>query len=554
MRTSGGVKMNRHVEHEWQFSARELDSTRSWLASQPRETSERHFVPRPTLAIRDTYYDSPDWMIFRAGYALRVREARPADESGAGEIEVTLKSLHTGHDGLAHRIEISETVDSASLEEVMERPEGIAGRIRELVGTRTLNPLFHASTRRERQQLLEADNDLPLAEVDLDATSFDTAAGGSQEMCRVEVECINAEPEAVSPWVEQLRTAAQLHPAETSKFRSGLAAAGLDPPPKAEPASQADAATLEPQMPFAVAQRMTLQRYFRIVLAKEADVRSGSAQATHEMRVAARHLEVLLRMFRGYGPTWAAGARTRVRQLINRLGAVRDCDVQLAFLHGAFTGLEPEKRKALEAIRERLGSRQARAHARLLQAFDSPAHRHWIQEWERHLRERTSGSARAQRAATGVVARALVRDAARALRKRARRIDKSSSPEDYHEVRIRAKRLRYTLDAFTSLYGEAAQTFVHALAGLQAVLGDYHDSTVREQRFTEMVTGSPRLPPSTSFLVGRLVERDVQGFARCCKKFDKAWRRVRRSRWRELNEAMKHAAHSAEPSRTEPIP
>jgi len=544
--------MVRHIEQEWQFQARDLESTRAWLASQPQETSERRFAPRPTLSMLDTYYDSPDWMIFRAGFALRVREARRADQADAGEIEVTLKSLRTAHDGLARRIEISETVDSARLEEVMARTEGIGGRIRELIGTRALNPLFRASTRRERQQLLEADTDLPLAEVDLDETSIETPSGGSQELRRVEVECINAEPEAVSNFVEQLRAAAQLEPVEMSKFRAGLAAAGLDPPPKEEPAKPADEPALTPSMPYADAQRLALQRYFRIVLSKETEVRSCSVLATHEMRVAARHLEVLLRVFRGHGPSWAVSTRARVHRLVKRLGAVRDCDVQLAFLDGALTELAAGKRAAFDPIRERLASRQARAHRRLLQAFDSPAHRHWVREWERHLCEATPGSTRAQRATTGEVARNLVRDGARTLRKRARGIGKNSPPGDYHEVRIRAKRLRYTLDAFASLYGEAAQSYVQALGKLQTVLGDYHDSTVREQRFTELVTGSPRLPSSTSFLVGRLVERDVQALERCRNKFDKAWRRIRRGRWRELNETMKRVAQSAEPPATEP--
>ncbi len=134
------------------------------------------------------------------------------------------------------------------------------------------------------------------------------------------------------------------------------------------------------------------------------------------------------------------------------------------------------------------------------------------------------------------IARTLVRAAAQTLRKRARRIDKDSAPDDYHEVRIRAKRLRYTLDAFAELYGEAAQSYAKALGKLQTVLGEYNDATVREKRFTELVTGGPRLPASTSFLAGRLVERDVQAFKRCRKKFGRAYRRVRGRRWNELND------------------
>ena len=118
-------------------------------------------------------------------------------------------------------------------------------------------------------------------------------------------------------------------------------------------------------------------------------------------------------------------------------------------------------------------------------------------------------------------------------------------------MRIRAKRLRYTLDAFATLYGEAAHSYVQALGKLQTVLGDYHDSTVREQRFMELVTGSPRLPSATSFFVGRLVERDAQALERCRRKFDKAYGRLRRGRWRELNGNMKRVAQSAGTSATE---
>ena len=148
-----------------------------------------------------------------------------------------------------------------------------------------------------------------------------------------------------------------------------------------------------------------------------------------------------------------------------------------------------------------------------------------------------------------------MRDAFRALRKRARRLDEGSPADDFHEVRIRAKRLRYTLDAFASLYGEAAASFTQSLARLQTVLGEYHDASVREQRFTAMVEGGPRLPSSTSFAIGRLVERDSRAVEHCREQFPKAWRRVRRRRWRELNATMKRVAQEVvAPSSTETTP
>ena len=534
-----------HTEQEWQFTAADLESARVWLAARPQDPSERRFASRPTLTMQDTYYDSPDWMIFRAGYALRVRRAREADSTGDGETEITLKSLHKPNDGphvgMARRTELSESVGNANLQEVLARPNGIGGRIRELVGSRTLAPLFRANTRRERQHLLEADTDLPLAEVDLDETSIETSAGAAQQLRRVEVECINAEPAAVSPLVDELRDAAQLTPVEGSKFSVGLQAAGLDPSAPARLGS----VDIKPAQPFADTQLALLRRYFAAVLDNEAEVRGGSVHAVHQMRVAARHLDVVLRVFRGFGPSWAVASRGRVCGLIKALGAVRDCDVQIAFLDVSMATLDAETRNALTSLRERLVSQQEKARARLLHTLDSPGIQTWTREWQEKLREAPAGSTRAQHAVTAVVARNIIREQARRLRKYADRIHKDSAPEDYHHVRIRAKRLRYALDAFAGLYGDAAGEFVRALTRLQNVLGEYHDSNVREQRFAELVADGPRLPAATSFLIGRLVERDVHDFERCGEKFAKAYRRTRRRRWRDLATVMKSVEHAA---------
>ena len=152
------------------------------------------------------------------------------------------------------------------------------------------------------------------------------------------------------------------------------------------------------------------------------------------------------------------------------------------------------------------------ARARLLHTLDSSRTRSWVAHWLDQLRLGTDSGARARAANTASVARELIRSAAGKLRKRADRLNDDSSADDFHKVRIRAKRLRYALDAFGSLYGDAAREFLDALAKLQHVLGEYHDSTVRAGLFAELVTSGRRVPAATSFLVGRLVERDQGEF------------------------------------------
>ena len=280
--------MDRNTEQEWQFAASGLDAARAWLAAQPANPSDRRLAAKSTLQLRDTYYDSADWMIFRAGFALRMRRERA--DSHDEQTEVTLKSLHVPHDGLARRTELSERVGSSDMNTVLATSSGIGERILELIGERPLAALFQANTRRERQELLEADSNLPLAEVDLDDTSIETPSGASQQLQRVEVECINATPEALQPFVEQLRDGAQLEPVAQSKFRAGLEAAGLNP----EESLEVPDTPISAMQPFADTQFTMLRRYFAALLDHEPLVRAGSATAVHDMRVAARHLDVLL--------------------------------------------------------------------------------------------------------------------------------------------------------------------------------------------------------------------------------------------------------------------
>jgi triphosphatase len=529
--------MHRNTEQEWQFSAPGLAAAREWLAAQPREFSERHFVRRPTLELRDTYYDSPDWMIYRAGFALRLRRSRCGPDD-AESSEVTLKALAPARDGLARREEISQSVTATDISTVLRAGEGIGEHIRALIGARALDELFRARTRRERECLLEADSELPLAEIDLDETTLE-ARGNVCELQRVEIECLHAEPAALDGVVENLRSAANLVPVPGSKFRAGLELAGLQP---SEPL--AGARGIHAAQPFEHSLMAILRRFFAALLTNEPRVRLGSPVAVHEMRVAARHLDAILRATRDTTPEWARQAHGAVRSLVKRLGAVRDCDVQLAHLDATMAAQEAD-REALRPLRERIAGERTRAHGQLLRELDSPPGRAFQERWLAELgAEPASASAADSAPRAGAVARELIRAQARKLRKRAGKLGRESGPDDYHRVRMTAKRLRYVLAAFESLYGPAGREFTRALAKLQDVLGEFHDAVVRDQRYAELVNRA-LLPPATGFVIGRIVERDSAAFARCRERFPKAYRRVRGRRWRALLESMERQAECA---------
>jgi CHAD domain-containing protein len=212
--------------------------------------------------------------------------------------------------------------------------------------------------------------------------------------------------------------------------------------------------------------------------------------------------------------------------------------VQIGYLDKAQPG---DDTAALTHIRRRLQANRKQAQARLVTQLDSAELRAWIREWRTEL---TTSPAASSGPSTGQVARDLVLAQARKLRKRGRRISSDSTADDYHDVRIHAKRLRYLIDAFSELYGSAASDYLKALGKLQDVLGEYHDAAVRAESFRNLAK-EPALAGAPSFLLGRLVGGDESAWRACRDQFPKAWRRVRRRRWRSLQAAMAACASSA---------
>jgi len=91
-----------------------------------------------------------------------------------------------------------------------------------------------------------------------------------------------------------------------------------------------------------------------------------------------------------------------------------------------------------------------------------------------------------------------------------RAIGVSSPPEALHELRKRAKSLRYLLECFQSLYPPAElRPAVRELKALQDNLGEYQDCQVQEATLRAMaddLLASRRAPASALMAMGRLAD------------------------------------------------
>jgi len=107
----------------------------------------------------------------------------------------------------------------------------------------------------------------------------------------------------------------------------------------------------------------------------------------------------------------------------------------------------------------------------------------------------------------------------RRILKRGAGFDDDPPAEALHRLRIDAKKLRYLLEFFRSLYPEQVITArINELKQLQDILGGLNDMEVQRKRLTDFaheLHGDPAVPTSCILTVGRLaaiLEERQEGF------------------------------------------
>lgn len=513
------------LEIEWQFAALDTRPVLRWLQTQPLPgfTVE----PLGTQTLDDTYLDTPDWRIHRAGYTCRVRRKETT-------AELTLKSMAEASEGIRTRREI--TAELAEPEADPRTAPGEAGEaLRALCGRHPLVPLFRLLTTRQRFRL--DDGAGTLAEIALDDTTIPVAGDEPVRIARVEVEVQSEALERTRPFVDALVAACSLGPASTSKFEAALVATGQRPP---EPPSFGPE-TVETTMTAAQVAFAVLRRQFRIFLQNEPGTRLGEdIEALHDMRVATRRLRAAMSTFRPFLSPRTLAFRDEFGQVARALGEVRDLDVQLERMAEWRTAFPPERAHLLDSIETLLRRRRTAARKRMLQVLDSRRYERLCARFGAVLRSGPPKSFAAGRVPALAVAPDLVERRYRKVRKLGDRIRKSSPPEAYHLLRIEAKKLRYALEFVgNGLYGKPALEFSARVTALQDLLGLHQDAYVAIDMLEELASSAGRrLPPETLMAMGMLAERYRTQAQELRARFPAVYRQLRGTEWKKLLRLM----------------
>jgi CHAD domain-containing protein len=235
-------------------------------------------------------------------------------------------------------------------------------------------------------------------------------------------------------------------------------------------------------------------------------VRSGKEfEAIHQMRVWSRRSRAALDIFRPCFPGKQFRAlEQEVKRITRALGAARDLDVMILNLQARKETVPERHRAGVEDLVQRLQKQRKAAQIQVEQAAARLERASVLTRFARLAEEEYSeaGEGKIARSWPGMIepGASLMTNAARAIEMR---LDGLLGYEQFvyqpecvlelHEMRIAAKRLRYTMEIFQPLYTRhtaSAKAFESALQEvrlLQEHLGEIHDADVLVPRLTSQL-------------------------------------------------------------------
>ncbi len=253
-------------------------------------------------------------------------------------------------------------------------------------------------------------------------------------------------------------------------------------------------------------------------------------ETVHQLRIAARRLRSALST---YGPLFAPGAvddlREELRWLGQALGGARDAEVLGGDLDDLLAqepdrpytaslrqhvqrDLDASQRLGRQEAVETLASERFRMLLRMLgAAAESP-----------DLTSAASAPARM------VLPHLLARDARRvrrAARAARRKPPGTAHDQALHEVRKKAKRLRYAAESASPVLGKRARRLATRAEALQESLGAHQD-TVACRAWLEGLAGRSTGDPAVAFGAGRLHARAEQRARSAEEDYEQAWQRL----------------------------
>jgi len=457
----------------------------------------------PDRRFTTIYWDTADLRLIRWGSTLRFR---------AGE-GWTVKLPQGGSDTLLAR---AEHVFPGTPK---QPPSEAVDLVRAYVRSAALAPVARMRTVR-RVLTVHAADGTALAELDDDDVSIIDGRRVAARFREIEVEVPESTPvEFVTAVVDHLVARGAHTPDPTPKLVRALGARALEPPDVVvTPLSKDPAAGAVVRRAIAA----SVQRLFR----HDPGVRVGEdMEAVHQARVATRRLRSDLRTFAPLlDQAWSEALREELSWVAAELGTVRDGQVLLARLRQTAAQLPPLDAAPLGEVIAELAAEVDAECAKLLDGMREERYLTLLDDLVDAAANPVLADG-AERRATDALPRLVARPWRRLARAR-RALDRPPLDDQLHQLRIMAKRVRYASEAVAPVVGKQAAALAAAAAGLQEVLGDFHDAIVA----ADWLRARAGETTARAFATGALYALELEKAEVGRRTWPKAWKALSRRR------------------------
>jgi CHAD domain-containing protein len=236
---------------------------------------------------------------------------------------------------------------------------------------------------------------------------------------------------------------------------------------------------------------------------KEKALEWTDMEGVHDMRVASRRLRSILRDFAPYfNPR--KSPRKQLREIARALGQVRDEDVAIVALKKLRHKVDERAAAGIKEFIEERRRRREAARENLQLAINDDAIREleekfyeWLQS-AAILREKSTTESSPGILSFKEMGREVIQSQYGELDDLSRSLFNPFDVEPLHEMRIAAKRLRYSLELFCPCFGEELRALAKEIAGLQSSLGELHDCDVWIEELSKRLKARNRAAQSDS--------------------------------------------------------
>ena len=455
-------------------------------------TKQTRSIKRATTV----FYDTPDLVLAAWGCLLRYRQSEGWT--------VKLAEL-----GIAETLDRPEQAFAGRDDEV---PPPALELLSAVLRGRAVRPVARMTTVRTRTVI--ADVESPRLDVVDDRVRTDES--GPRAFRQIEIELRDPDGASLRDEVVQrlVRAGAELGDRRT---KYGWVLADRTPPP------EVPTPHLGPGSLTSDVVRAALASATRMLVAEDARIRSGDEpEAVHQARVAVRRLRSDLRAFRPVlDAEWTDRIRDELDWLGEALGTVRDREVLAERITDAGRKLDAaDVTPLIRVLREEIDDGRRELDAGL------HSRRYFGLLDELVEAARTPPLAVEDLPAADALRESVDR-AWRRLRRSAKTARADGTNEELHQVRIEAKRLRYTSEALAPVFGKRATRLARGANALQDVLGEHHDAVVARDWLREHanVDGT-----ETTFAVGEVSALELVARDEARGKWRAAWKKARRAR------------------------